>query len=176
MDLVGKDQTDRTEGFSFPLQTQRAGTQVKYFPLNKLNFFACGEGVRGNRKSLQALGVPPRNPEAPGHALTEHSTCFPSATSLFIQTLGLQRENSMTEPLHKWARNQGRYRMERKTNKKESININRDKIDLKKKKRPEVLKKKCSFSSVLEAIPVGDHKARCLSCALEELWKDSLRY
>lgn len=101
VDLVGKDQTDRTEGFSFPLQTQRAGTQVKYFPLNKLNFFACGEGVRGNRKSLQALGVPPRNPEAPGHALTEHSTCFPSATSLFIQTLGLQRENSMTEPLHK---------------------------------------------------------------------------
>lgn len=96
-------------------------------------------------KALQALGVPPRNPEAPGHALTEHSPCFPPATSLFIQTLGLQRENSMTEPLHKRARNEGRYRMEKKTNKKERININRDKIGLKKKKRPEVLKKNVLF-------------------------------
>lgn len=96
-------------------------------------------------KSLQALGVSARNAEAAGHALSEHSACLPSAAFLFIQTFGLQRENSVTEPLHKPARNQGRYRMEKKTNKKESININRDKIDLKKKKPGGLKKKKLFF-------------------------------
>lgn len=119
-------------------------------------------------KSLQALGVSARNAEAAGHALSEHSACLPSAAFLFIQTFGLQRENSVTEPLHKPARNQGRYRMEKKTNKKESININRDKIDLKKKKNRGTKKKNCSFSSVLEVIPVRDHKA--------VLWRSCLRY
>lgn len=49
------------------------------------------------QKSLQALGVPPRSAEAAGHAVTEHFACFPPATSLFTQTLGLQKENSTTE-------------------------------------------------------------------------------
>lgn len=85
--------------------------------------------------------------KAAGHALSEHSACLPSAAFLFIQTFGLQRENSVTEPLHKPARNQGKYRMEKKTNKKESININRDKIDLKKKNRGTKKKKLFFFLS-----------------------------
>lgn len=81
------------------------------------------------QKSLQALGVPPRSAEAAGHAVTEHSACFSSATSLFTQTLGLQRENSTTElqEIRETSKKSGKVQNGKK--KEESININRDKID-----------------------------------------------